>query len=210
MRLPEQFGGAEIFWTHLDNAHRLDPSSVLSPSEVAQASRFRDETDRHRFEARHIALRLELGRRIGCSAHDVRIEYDEAGRPFARGLPGSFSTSHSGALGVIALASRPIGVDIEHLRAGAFDGRVCAVAFSLREREWISHAPNRDEAFLQCWTRKEAAFKALGGSMDEWVSTTVTPTAGATGLHIENAIVTKHLILAVAAEAKSGRIVETA
>ena len=113
----------------------------------------------HRVEAPdhelRAAVRAELLRLIG----GAELRVDEHGRPWAPGV--SFNVSHSGGLGLIAIAEgeRRIGVDVERWRAQR-DFRALAERF-FHPEEAAAIGENH-AAFLRCWTRKEAVVKALG------------------------------------------------
>jgi 4'-phosphopantetheinyl transferase len=71
--------------------------------------------------------------------------------------------SHEIALYAI-VATRDIGVDIEHLRPMPDAEAIATRFFSKDEQAVISalSGEERDRAFFACWTRKEAFIKALG------------------------------------------------
>ena len=101
------------------------------------------------------AVRAALLRLLGVTG----LQVDEHGRPWSPGV--SFNVSHSGTLGVIALAEgdRRIGVDVEQVRA---DTDVRALARRFFHPDEAAAIAGRRDAFFRCWTRKEAVVKALG------------------------------------------------
>src|SRR5690606_36787457 len=68
-----------------------------------------------------------------------------------------FNLAHSGEWAVLAVASSPVGVDIEHCTPGAAD-HLLAACFTEHERAHIHSA--RDTAAQ--WAAKEAVLKACG------------------------------------------------
>jgi 4'-phosphopantetheinyl transferase len=112
----------------------------------------------HLVEAEHglrAAVRAELLRLLDVT----ELHVDDRGRPWLEGV--SFSVSHSGELGLIAIAEpgRRIGVDVEQLRP---DRDVRALAERFFHPEEAAGIGDDRAAFYRCWTRKEAVVKALG------------------------------------------------
>ncbi|MER7224223.1 4'-phosphopantetheinyl transferase superfamily protein, partial [Streptomyces rubradiris] len=88
------------------------------------------------------------------------------GRPAVAGPAGDrlhFSLSHTAGLALLALAGRPVGVDVERV-PGPGPAEDAARALHRAEREELARlAPGaRPGAFARCWTRKEAWLKATG------------------------------------------------
>jgi 4'-phosphopantetheinyl transferase len=121
------------------------------------------------------AARRILGETLGCDAAAVPISrrcarcgHPTHGRPVVTdGAPISFSVSHSGGLGLVAVieGNTPVGVDVESVRARA---RLDALARRVLDAEdhaaW-ARLPGEDarlRAFLQAWTEKEAYLKGRG------------------------------------------------
>jgi 4'-phosphopantetheinyl transferase len=121
------------------------------------------------------AARMVLGEALGLDAAAVPISrrcarcgHPTHGRPVvADDVPISFSTSHSGGLGMVAVieGDTRVGVDVETVRERT---RLDALARRVLDDEdhaaWV-HIPDRDarlRAFLQAWTDKEAYLKARG------------------------------------------------
>jgi 4'-phosphopantetheinyl transferase len=141
--------------------------SLLDEQERDRARRLVREVDRRRYVLAHAALRLLLARYLSLDPGRVRYEYGGRGKPkLARGLPPlEFNLSHSHCCCLIGLAwKRPLGVDLERVRPIAGALRIAEDQFTHAEAATIrATAPaDRDEAFLHCWTRKEAVFKADG------------------------------------------------
>jgi len=79
-----------------------------------------------------------------------------------------FNLSHSGDLAVYAVARDcDVGVDVEQLRPIAEALQIAEKFFSAPERAELATVPHAQlpEAFLNCWTRKEAYVKALGDGL---------------------------------------------
>jgi 4'-phosphopantetheinyl transferase len=146
-------------------------TSVLDAGELARANRLRGE-ERTTFLAAHILLRELLGSRLGVAPQDVAYRREACprcgaprGRPALDGVhpPLHFSLSRRGGVALVALASVPVGVDVEALPA---DPAVAEVAELLHpaERAEILAAPaaTRAEVFTRLWTRKEAYLKGVG------------------------------------------------
>ena len=145
--------------------HRVEAVAVsdasLSAEERERAARYRVEPARVAFVAVRVALRRVLGERLGVPAADVPLVLDRYGRPGVPGAQLSFNVSHSGAIGLIALADgqRRLGVDVEQVRAGTDVNGLAGRFFHPAETAAIG---DRRDAFFRCWTRKEAVVKALG------------------------------------------------
>lgn len=150
-----------------DAIGRLERS--LSPDERQRVGRLRAEPDRLRGAASRGLLRYILSGYAGRPAEELVFAYGPAGKPELAEAAGGetlrFNTAHSGDLLLVALGRVPsLGIDVERIRPIVRRDRVARRAFSAEERRQIEALPHdlRDEAFITCWTRKEACVKAVG------------------------------------------------
>ena len=92
---------------------------------------------------------------------DWEIEAGEFGKPrFADHPDIHFSVSHTPGAIVLVMSDRPVGVDIEHPRP--IDERLVAHLFTTDEQRHLNLADDRERAFLEVWTKKEAIVKRSG------------------------------------------------
>jgi 4'-phosphopantetheinyl transferase len=136
-------------------------AAALSAEELERASRYRVKQAALAFVAVRSALRRVLGERLGIAPADVRLGVGEYGRPLVAGGRISFNVSHSGAVGLIAVADgeRRLGVDVEAVRP---ETQIRPLAARFLHAAEAAAIGDRHEAFFRCWTRKEAVVKALG------------------------------------------------
>lgn len=150
---------------------RLDPpagklaefASVLDGREQERAERFHFDRDRSRFVAAHGALRLILGGYLACEPRAVVFGHSPRGKPFVPGTTIRFNLSHSGSIGLVALAAdAEIGCDVEQITERVPIDDLAARFFSDAERRALAVLPlgERRAAFFACWTQKEAFVKA--------------------------------------------------
>jgi 4'-phosphopantetheinyl transferase len=139
--------------------------SALSDDQCERAARFRFDRDRRRFVAGRSALRSLIASYLDVLPAEVMFDYGPQGKPFLSGATLSFNVSHSGGCAVYAFSSGvEIGVDVEILDHARYDDGVAERFFSPSEvatLQALSQAVRAD-AFLRCWTRKEAFIKARG------------------------------------------------
>jgi 4'-phosphopantetheinyl transferase len=112
-----------------------------------------------------------LGAALDLAPEDVPLEPGPHGKPrLARQTRVSFNVSHRGDTAVIALAAGgAVGVDIESARPHGSPLRLAARFFDAGEAATIAALPQAlaSDAFLRCWTAKEAVLKALGTGLGE-------------------------------------------
>jgi 4'-phosphopantetheinyl transferase len=142
----------------------------LSDEELERAARFRFDEHRNRFIAARGVLRDILSKYLHQQARAIEFSYNAFGKPALKlqGQGIQFNLSHSGALALFALsANMQLGVDVEQMRPGPADLAIAERFFSQSEVAALRALPTdiQSEAFFNCWTRKEAYVKALGGGL---------------------------------------------
>jgi 4'-phosphopantetheinyl transferase len=147
-------------------------AGILSPDEIARASRFHFENDRIHFTRCRCALRGLLADYLAIPATEIRFEHLTGGKPQLaveqnpRAL--QFNLSHSADMALIAVGSEQrLGVDIEKIRGDVDTTSLAERFFSLRERAGLRALPDhlRVPGFFACWTRKESFLKATGDGL---------------------------------------------
>lgn len=139
--------------------------STLSADERERAARFRLPGGRERYIAAHGSLRDILARYLDCGTGQFQFSKNEYGKPALSNRVLEFNLSHSGDLALVAVTrGRNIGVDVERIRTELERDKIAGRFFSPNEvSELMAFAPvQRDLAFFNCWTRKEAYIKARG------------------------------------------------
>ena len=143
--------------------------TFLSADERDRAEKFRFEIDRKRFIARKGAQRTILARYFGVEPKELQFRYTAEGKPFLecsqKQLPIQFSATSSDSLGLLAVAyNRRIGVDVENRGRTIEYEEIASSFFSPLEAEQIKLFQENEQAdaFLACWTVKEAYLKAVG------------------------------------------------
>jgi 4'-phosphopantetheinyl transferase len=142
---------------------------VLTGDEQARADRFHADRHRHRFIACRAQVRQLLAGYLNERPERIDFCHGPQGKP-ALGAPWSnsgidFNVSNSHDMALCAVAWHcELGVDIEHLREGRDHEGLAARFFAPQEVATLNAlaADRRTEAFLRCWTRKEAVLKAVG------------------------------------------------
>jgi len=141
-----------VRWAKVD---ALDPDLVpewLTPAERGRHRSLRQAVDRRQFVGARQLLRDTLVELLGGSADDVELHQQcdrcggAHGRPMVRiaGRPGPHvSTTHAGGLVAVAIASNPVGVDLEPVGD-----------------------TTTDTGDLVTWVRTEAVLKATGHGLD--------------------------------------------
>jgi 4'-phosphopantetheinyl transferase len=166
-------GRVDVWRVRLDEAAATDSeASVLSPDEIARASRFHFEKDRIYFTRCRSVLRHLLAGYLRIPATEIRFEYLPGGKPQLAAeqnpLALQFNVSHSANMALIAVGSENrLGVDIERIHDDIDTTSLAERFFSLRERAGLQTLPDhlRVPGFFACWTRKEAFLKATGDGL---------------------------------------------
>jgi 4'-phosphopantetheinyl transferase len=148
-----------------ESGHRPHRLAATTHDERERAARFHRREDGESFLFAHGTLRLVLADYLRCDPLALRFGAHANGKPFVEGADIEFNLSHSGSLALIAVAhSRRVGVDVEQVRSmpdlERVAGRVCTPG-ELATLAGLPH-PQREQAFLAIWPRKEALAKATG------------------------------------------------
>ncbi|HUF39577.1 MAG TPA: 4'-phosphopantetheinyl transferase superfamily protein [Anaerolineales bacterium] len=142
--------------------------ALLSDDERARADRFYFPHLRAHYTLVRGGLRILLGRLSGLDPAGISFDYTQHGKPYLAGSDMAFNVSHSGEMGLIALArGRRVGVDVEQVR-DLPDGEAIARRFFAPSEVAAFLAvpePQRVQAFYNGWTRKEAFIKAVGDGL---------------------------------------------
>lgn len=183
-RLPP--GEVDVWCAALDQpaatAARLH--AMLSAEERKRSARFRFPRDRRRFVTAHGVLRELLGRYLEAPAEAIGYAWNAFGKPelageFAGQL--EFNLAHSAGLALIAFArAARVGVDLEYLQAQADYAEIAEEFFAPAETEQLNRLspPHYAEAFLACWTKKEAYLKASGEGLLSELNSFSVPLGG--------------------------------
>ena len=144
---------------------------ALSRDEQDRAHAFHFERHRRAFVIGRGLLREILGWYLGQNPGSIEFRYSYHGKPALWSVETSelqFNVAHSEDLAVYAIARGvQLGVDVEYVR-DLPDAELIARQFFAKEEYWelVTLPPDdRKEAFFNCWTRKEAYLKALGGGL---------------------------------------------
>ncbi len=127
--------------------------SVLLRSEYSDFSDFRSSLDRQWQNILHNR----------CDCGPIEIQTDSSGKPRLLSPAGWFyNISHSGNIGISALAGQEVGIDIEHMSKKRNRESIAQSFFSEKEHHLCREKP---EYFYTLWTRKEAWIKRMGLSV---------------------------------------------
>ncbi len=150
-----------------DQVERLGRS--LAADEWQRANRFRFERHRRQYAVGRGALRALLAAYLETRPELIQFTYGPRGKPFLAETHGvgdlQFNLSNSHELALVGFVLGPeIGVDVEHLRPMPDCEQIAERFFSESERQVLRGIPfpAKQEAFFNCWTRKEAYLKAVG------------------------------------------------
>lgn len=156
-------GGCLILWARPAADSRL--LALLDGEERARHAALRRPADRARFAAAHALARIALGALLDTAPAALRFTRRCAHCGGPHGAPQldppggpELSLSHSGDRVVVALAGRPVGVDVEQLTGLPDLDGLAHQALTAAERVAVSDA----RGLLTVWTRKESALKATG------------------------------------------------
>ena len=123
--------------------------ALIAAEDVASAMRFQNEKRRRE----HLAWRRIVRRELGAKVH---IDYNDVGAPIVDADGRWISVAHGGESVAVAIADRPVGVDIESL-CRDFD-RVASRYMTEAEL-----ALSQDERWAcYVWCAKEAMYKLYG------------------------------------------------
>ncbi|MGY1603683.1 Pls/PosA family non-ribosomal peptide synthetase [Geodermatophilus sp. SYSU D00815] len=164
-------------------------SALLSAEERATAEAFSSPHRREQWVTGRALLRLLLSAEDPSRAPaDWAIGRSATDRPVVADGP-EVSLAHTDGVVAAAVArDRAVGIDVEHLAAGAPDP-VLDSALTDEERAALRAAPpaERPQLFLRMWTLKEAVLKCTGEGLaagPERVATSLDP-VGAAGPVVE-------------------------
>lgn len=152
---------------------RLDRAVWLHPQEHARADRFINAEDRRNFEASHKAMRWILAGELRCSPDAISYEHNPWGKPYLKDGP-EFSLSHSADKALLAIASHPVGIDLE-VNTQPVDSAWFDSIWSVAERHHLGDAVLPSGHLLALWTRKEAVVKALALGLSQPLSQVIVP-----------------------------------
>ena len=171
-------GAAYVWW-----ARRQDAAgghiALLDDTERRRWANYRRDADRERFLAGCALAKIVIAECTGQRPDDVSFDRTcrqcgkPHGKPTIKGGRLELSVAHSGDLVAVAVATAPVGVDVEQLegrarRPGGDDPDALArLVLADDERAALAAVPppGRARAFLVAWTRKEAVTKAAGDGL---------------------------------------------
>ena len=142
---------------------------VLKDTGFTQKSRTSPEEHNKISETAHHLCLWAVSNIFNIPISDITIDTIEGGKPIIKGVDGvHISISHSGAYVLCAVGDKCVGVDIEKLRE--VNTGVLRKMFSPMEISFIEASDDKDRAYTEIWTVKEAFGKYHGTGLFGGVS----------------------------------------
>lgn len=129
--------------------------TVLDADEQRRADAMRNPATAQEFRASRSWLRVLLGDWLGRDPAALRFGRGAHGKPTLAGV--EFNVAHSAGITAVAIADRPVGVDIERI-GRLHTGPGVRRSFTATERKRLATA----DRITAAWTVKEAYTKAIG------------------------------------------------
>ncbi len=146
------------------HAVRAAAAPLLVREEEVAAMALHNPADQCASLAAHAGLRLMLGTTMGVPPSGVRIHRGPHGKPLLDRDDLYFSLAHVRGAIAVALARRPVGIDIERKAALPDLDRIAETAFAPESGKALANVEGvaRLEMFYRFWTLGEALIKATG------------------------------------------------
>lgn len=155
---------------------------LLDDAERTRWQRLRTAGLRDRFAAAHWARRRILADRLGGDPAGLRFTTGRWGKPELLDHRVFHSLSHSGEVAMVAVSDAgPVGVDVEAVRPDLPAGRLARTFFRPAEAGSVATAADPPARYVRLWTRKEAAGKVTGISLECALRIEVNDATDATG-----------------------------
>ncbi|MBE9178852.1 4'-phosphopantetheinyl transferase superfamily protein [Oculatella sp. LEGE 06141] len=152
----------------------LKLAQTLSDDEQRRAERFRFEHLQRHFVVGRGGLRSLLGAYLNLPPETLEFCYGTHGKPAltpaCNPINLQFNVSHSQGLALYAVTrDRPVGVDLEYIRAIDHLDQLTQRFFSAQEHASIGTLPpdQQQTAFFRHWVCKEAYLKATGTGLGQ-------------------------------------------
>lgn len=163
---PNENSGIIIYKIHIPEFINIldELLSFLDLKEIDRAAKFYKEKDKYRFVICRSLLKFILSLHAKVDIKQIKIDYQTPNKkPYLSSHPSFFfNVTHSHDVGLIAVANRPIGIDIEHIDGNYEFMNLLEHFCNEKEMSFIKNATNKEQAFYSIWTRKESFVKALG------------------------------------------------
>lgn len=112
-------------------------------------------------DAGKLLAKFAASQKVGIPMRDITITKTSSGKPFFENIDGVyFSISHADGAVAVALAESEVGVDVEKIKKAPM--KVAKRFFSHDEIEYIEKNSDKNRAFFEIWTKKEAVAKQIG------------------------------------------------
>ncbi len=135
----------------------------LSPEERKRAAKLARPEIHNAFVASRIFLRQTLSLILHCCPSKLQIKASPTGKPHLPDHPHlHFNLSHCGFHALLAIASAPIGVDLENTDRSLDCIALAQRFFHTNERQAVTTSLTPNKEFFTIWTAKEACLKAVG------------------------------------------------
>ena len=149
----------EVYVLDITNLELEQYLKKLPNNFLVQVNKYKEENQRKRsFFSWYLLYLKFLERKI--NAFNLKVEFNENGKPLIEGI--NFNISHSHNLVAVAISSHEVGIDLELIE----DKDNSKIAKKImNEEEYQKYLKNK-EYFYKVWTKKEAYLKRKGLALD--------------------------------------------
>lgn len=147
--------------------------AFLDEEKLSQFNMTTNESRKKSLLISHGFLKETVSEEYDIDKKDLVFSVTESGKPFCKSHGDiHFSISHSGDYFAVAISEKEVGIDIQILKNpdDKLIGRVCCE----NEKLFVNASENKEKAFTEIWTKKEAYLKALGTGIDRELKTVDT------------------------------------
>lgn len=139
---------------------------LVSEQRQQRLARFAVERDKVASLLAQLLARYVLTQTLKIENAQIRFARDLRGKPYLESFADvRFSVSHTDGCVAFAIGTQRLGVDAERRRPANL--RIAERFFTARETERIHTSADRQAAFYEVWTKKEAYLKMRGTGLTE-------------------------------------------